>query len=118
MPAMRRLFALLLIAFLPFQATWAAAAAYCQHETGTAAQAHFGHHEHVHADTGDNGGAKKAVHADCAVCHMIALQAVLGGTPEMSGAGIAHDAQFPSLPVFLAAAPVSLPERPQWRALA
>jgi len=113
---MRCLFILLMIAFLPFQFTWAAAAAYCQHETGTVAQAHFGHHEHVHQDTGDKGDAKKAVHPDCVVCHMIALQAVLAGTPDLPKAGIAH-ALSPASPAFLAAAPVSLPERPQWRAL-
>lgn len=114
---MRRLFILLLIAFLPFQATWAAAAAYCQHETGTAAHAHFGHHEHVHADTGDQSGAKKAVHGDCVICHMVALQAVLGDVPEVPRMGVS-EAHSPLPPTFLATVPISRPERPNWRALA
>jgi len=114
---MRRLFILLLIAFLPFQATWAAAAAYCLHETGAVVQDHFGHHEHVHHDTADRAEAKKAVHTDCTVCHMIALQAVLNGPHAVSIGPPAHP-RSPALPEFLAAAPVSLPERPQWFALA
>ncbi|MBU0601652.1 MAG: hypothetical protein KKD25_04520 [Gammaproteobacteria bacterium] len=44
---MRRWLSILLLVFLPFQFTWAAAAGYCQHETGAAAQ-HFGHHDHKH----------------------------------------------------------------------
>ncbi|MDR0701548.1 MAG: hypothetical protein LBF61_03915 [Azoarcus sp.] len=48
---MHRWLALFLLVFLPFQAAWAAASVYCQHERGEAAR-HFGHHEHRHAASG------------------------------------------------------------------
>ena len=46
---MRRWFAILMLALLPLQFSWAAVAAYCGHETGQHAE-HLGHHEHRHAD--------------------------------------------------------------------
>ncbi len=71
---MKRLFLILLVAMLPLQYVWAAAAAYCDHEMG--ATQHFGHHSHIPHDGAaaddhdrpakDHKPAK--VHADCASC--------------------------------------------------
>ncbi|MDT7838492.1 hypothetical protein [Aquabacterium sp. OR-4] len=44
---MRRWFAILLLALLPLQFSWAAVAAYCSHEA-TPQGPHIGHHEHHH----------------------------------------------------------------------
>jgi hypothetical protein len=45
---MNKWLAIFLLVFLPLQLTWTVADAYCQHESGLAAQ-HFGHHDHQHA---------------------------------------------------------------------
>lgn len=83
---MRRWLSILLLVLLPFQFSWAAAASYCQHETGRLA-AHFGHHEHQHehqhepqheraklktssTDQGDANSKLGALDNDCAVCHL------------------------------------------------
>lgn len=55
---MRRWFAILLLALLPLQFSWAAVAVYCGHESDALAQ-HLGHHEHQHA-----GHASAEKHAD------------------------------------------------------
>ena len=52
---MRRLLLILLLAFMPLQSIWAAAAGYCSHEE-TPGAAHFGNHVHQHHEDGD--GAK------------------------------------------------------------
>jgi hypothetical protein len=43
----RRLLAIVLLALLPLQFSWAAVASYCEHEAQGAG--HFGHHDHDHA---------------------------------------------------------------------
>jgi hypothetical protein len=84
---MRRWLLILLIAVLPLQFSWAAAASYCEHEEVQAGMAHFGHHQHQHheagcgdsahgADHGHDQAAKKSpldIDSDCSFCH-------LGGT--------------------------------------
>ena len=45
---MRRLLLILLLAFMPLQSIWAAAAGYCSHEE-TPGAAHFGHRDDVRA---------------------------------------------------------------------
>lgn len=91
---MRRFILSLLLVLLPLQFSWAAAAAYCGHETGAAAQ-HFGHHDHRHAgapgevskqdtakqdaaeqDAAKQGASKDSLSkvgnlhdADCGMCH-------------------------------------------------
>lgn len=45
--SVKKLLIILMLLALPLQFTWAAAAAYCQHEKTTAAEAHFGHHKHL-----------------------------------------------------------------------
>lgn len=77
---MRRWLALLLIALLPVQFVWAAAAPYCQHETSSKAN-HIGHHEHQHKDADASGHkhqqdvekTKKIFgDEDCGYCHFSA----------------------------------------------
>lgn len=128
---MRRVLAIVLLALLPLQFSWAAVASYCGHETEGAAM-HLGHHEHpYHADAdalaeltadasaGTDAGGEKAPGAmdpDCGHCHgycgaMLTLPAALPGGPgtvppsaTVDDAGAAH-------------APTR-PERPQWLPLA
>lgn len=51
---MHRWLAILLLALLPLQFSWAAVAAYCGHESGAASR-HLGHHEHQHAGAAGAG---------------------------------------------------------------
>ncbi len=120
---MRRLLAIFLLALLPFQFSWSAAAVYCGHETGEAAQ-HFGHHEHQHAGPahGDADGAPAdqtspaGFDFDCSHCHgsFANMPAPLDSLSPQTL--VAH----PAMPVAgsmrtLAQSP---PERPQWAPLA
>lgn len=78
---MRRWLPLLLIALLPLQFTWAATAAYCQHER-TANTQHIGHHEHEHKDRAEQSVSSKekaekssvlsskVADSDCGYCHL------------------------------------------------
>ena len=79
---MRKWLAILLLVFMPLQLSWAAAASYCQHETGTSAK-HFGHHDHQHkiADGKDaSSDPAKTIGGDpdCASCHAGCLSALPG----------------------------------------
>ncbi|HRM92060.1 MAG TPA: hypothetical protein PLO08_00345, partial [Alicycliphilus sp.] len=70
---MRRLLLILLLAFMPLQSIWAAAAGYCSHEE-TPGAAHFGHHVHQRHEDGDGAKAgtdlaKAALDMDCHACH-------------------------------------------------
>lgn len=113
---MRRWLAILLLVLLPLQSVWAAAAAYCQHETGAGAQ-HFGHHEHKHhqgsADTSNSSDVPSfAVDADCAVCHAVCAAATVD-VPSL-----VVDISRPAITPWYLHAPVSpptaQPERPNW----
>lgn len=76
---MRKLIVFLLIV-LPLQWSAAAVAAYCQHETESAAQQHIGHHAHEHRADADPGGidpAKSGFDADCPSCHAHYAQAAI-----------------------------------------
>ena len=75
---MRRWLSIFLLVMLPFQFSWAAAASYCQHETGKLSS-HFGHHEHKHEaakvkasdnERGDKASSFGALDDDCAMCHL------------------------------------------------
>ena len=72
---MRRWFAVILLALLPLQFSWAAVANHCQHQAGAAAD-HVGHHDHAghshaikYADPGGKGKADgnvpRASNLDC-----------------------------------------------------
>lgn len=75
---MRRWFVLFLLCLLPFQLSWAAASAYCQHERDPQ-PSHWGHHDSTagNSDRSHSGeGAQKnastqpnAVAGEGAVCH-------------------------------------------------
>lgn len=76
---MRRLVLICMMLLLPVQWTWAAAAAYCAHESSPAAAKHIGHHEHVHKTSAAEGSKKVPAPAgvldlDCDYCHLSAAQ--------------------------------------------
>lgn len=85
---MRKAVAIFLLAFLPLQWGWAAAAVYCQHEAA-ADGGHFGHHEHAHSGPAAPADAVTAdfssteaeedsagLHADCGMCQLSSATAV------------------------------------------
>ncbi len=111
---MRRLFVILLIVLVPFQASWGASARYCEHESEQAVSSHFGHHKHIHM--GEDSGKSDAgwSHADCMACHLVASHAVFSAVAFVAASsaafvlsGLPHWSPLPS--------PVFQPERPQWR---
>jgi hypothetical protein len=67
----KKLILIFLLALLPFQFSWAAAAAYCEHEQEPVS--HFGHHGHQHQasqDEADQQDSPFKVHPDCGYCHL------------------------------------------------
>lgn len=79
----KKLLIICLLIVLPLQYSWAAAAAYCQHENEQSQ--HFGHHAHEHtvqADASDGQGMK-ASHGDCEYCHLFCQASLL---PALSDA--------------------------------
>ena len=112
---MRRWFAILFLLFLPFQLSWAAVSAYCEHETGAAAN-HLGHHEHKHQGEVDDESWPKAggIDVDCSFCHAASCTALPSGTGlpalDLVIATTHGDAQ-----VWPLAGHFSEPERPKWR---
>lgn len=134
---MRRILAIVLLAFLPFQFSWAAVASYCGHETQAGVE-HFGHHDHDHqhhADASDGAGldanpttipdvnsdagdgkALGAMDLDCGHCHgtcsaMLTLPMGLPGALSTALPSVTLDETGG------AHAPTR-PERPQWLPLA
>lgn len=136
---MRRCLAILLLALLPLQFSWAAVAAYCGHEVGRHAE-HLGHHEHQHqhqqqhpqqhtdltlvhqADLADPDTAPAdpeptaSFHIDCGHCHgtVASLPTAVGA---MSPLVRASHTVTPADGILRTHAP-SPPERPQWQPLA
>jgi hypothetical protein len=118
---MRRWLLVLLMACLPLQLSWAAVAAYCQHEQAPAQAAHFGHHAHQHHDQGaaakQDGHADKkrlqAVDDDCGTCQLGHAQPLLTDAPALAPPALPpRVARQPGLPDSHIPA---LPERPDWR---
>jgi hypothetical protein len=124
--SVHRFLAIVLLAMLPLQFSWAAVASYCQHETRGAG--HFGHHEHEHhADAGPNAEpvadtdtqgdkAPGAMDLDCGHCHgycsvMLTLTSGVPGALSTAHPSATHDEAGG------AHAPTR-PERPQWLRLA
>ena len=71
---MRSCLTFLLVILLSLNATFAAAASYCQHQQESPQAAHFGHHTHQHhgstdksSDTGTGG---TQIDPDCGFCHL------------------------------------------------
>jgi hypothetical protein len=110
---LRRIFLILMMCAIPFQITWAMAGAYCEHESGKAAQ-HFGHHDHVHtAPDQDKSGSKGKLDLDCSFHMHATLQGVTtegmyiyvameGAVLNASGASFHHHSVL------------DRPERPNW----
>ncbi|WP_378235151.1 hypothetical protein [Aquincola agrisoli] len=100
---------------LPLQISWAAVAAYCEHEAH-AAPGHdlqFDGYEHAQPSDGDASG--EAGH-DCGHCHGHG-SAMLPRAPDASG--VPAHAHPPAAPDGRAAAHAPpRPERPQWPTLA
>lgn len=114
---MKRLLLIFLLALFPLQASWAAVAAYCQHEEGAAAQ-HLGHHEHVHqASSADkrapSGPSTVGLDLDCAACHASHVQPLLTDEISLPSLLAPSPALSRSLPYLSIAAGV--PEKPNWR---
>lgn len=116
---MRRWLSILLLAFLPFQFSWAAVTTYCEHESGVRSR-HFGHHEHQHQQSaGESSEASKVKLSgalDVADCHFhcqcavdfpasVMMPMALGSQPLTDWRGSDAVAPVPSRP-----------ERPQWAA--
>lgn len=122
---MRRLFAILLLAFLPLQFSWAAVAGYCGHESGAQAQ-HLGHHDHQHTDHADqtdqtdvsmgddqaNAAGPTGSDFDCGHCHTSCCNLpALANTPLPLAIASHPVTPGESILRTLAQTP---PERPQW----
>lgn len=114
---------LVMLSFLlPLQVAWGAAAAYCEHETTAEAARHFGHHQHEHKASADDGSAKKSTakkavaDKDCASCNMgssaIAPDAADGVTAPRLSSGLAPGASGAH-----ESALARVPDRPQWTRL-
>ncbi|MES2718739.1 MAG: hypothetical protein V4795_23475 [Pseudomonadota bacterium] len=137
---MRRFLAIVLLALLPLQFSWAAVASYCEHETQGAG--HFGHHDHDHAhqagassdagptadltadasptpgETGSADGDKApgAMDLDCGHCHG-SCSAMLTWPQGMPGA-LSTAPPGATLDETGGAHAPTRPERPQWLPLA
>ena len=120
---MRRWLSILLLIMLPFQFTWATAAAYCQHETSPEVR-HLGHHQHEHKASPDAGKAKSDAQdaakstkllgdSDCGYCHLNAAKSVQVQSlevPALTGPAV-QDATVQPLPT----RDPERHERPNWR---
>lgn len=109
---MRRVLLLILLTILPLQFAWAAATAYCQHESGEATK-HFGHHEHQHRAAADAAAKDTKVSSsaladtDCGTCHLTAAQPIpsaisrleaLAADPPRFGYRASYDSFIPTGP--------------------
>lgn len=84
---MKRLLLILLLAMLPLQASWAAAAAYCDLAEQGSTQ-HPGHHEHQPNGALDDPPAPPAAdddkaEADCDLCHHFAASPLPSAQPDL-----------------------------------
>ncbi|MBI2750471.1 MAG: hypothetical protein HYX43_14400 [Burkholderiales bacterium] len=103
--------------FLPFQFSWAAVGAYCEHETEKQAL-HFGHHEHEHRPVATQSvgesASKSSPVLDVADCHFH-CQCVVDLPTSMVMPMAIRSSQLTDWTDADAIAPVlSRPERPQW----
>src|SRR5690606_20876124 len=114
---------ILMLLVMPLQASWALAAAYCQHED-VVTSVHFGHHTHEYdhghedahehvqdSDEGKQSTSGKA-QADVHDCHghTAGLLLITFEVPSQ------HPAQVPSIfyTSLNSSGIIALPERPQW----
>lgn len=115
---------MVLLALLPFQFVWAAAAEYCQHEDDDQVS-HFGHHVHKHhgqADSEDSTRGKvdaksqpAADDADCICCHLSCACPLPSLPAALSAGGLSQAfATLPRVHAILVAAAI---DRPKWASL-
>lgn len=117
-PPVKKLLLIFLLALLPLQFSWAAAAAYCQHE-GEKSTQHFGHHAHQHdaqTDLPDDADKVVKVHADCGYCHLSCQVSFLTAVPEVALPTGATHVEKPVRP-YSSHIPDGL-QRPDWRLVA
>lgn len=120
---MRKAVFVFLLALLPFQFVWGAAAAYCQHEQ-SAASRHFGHHSHRHAASSksdatcaapDDNGKQAGTFADdpdCGACHLSCERPI--ASVQVMPAAAAAKSSCTVAPAAVAASPPTRIERPRW----
>lgn len=115
-----RRFIYLVLTILAIQLSWSAVAAYCEHESGRAAQ-HFGHHSseadgHKLASDGKDkpsGSAKKvAMHSHCSSCAHGALS--FDGLPVAVAILEPIRIAPPVVSRHYSSSYSAPPERPQW----
>jgi hypothetical protein len=115
LPAVKRLLLILMLLFIPLQATWSAASAYCGHEQGAKAQ-HLGHHEHDHHQAQPDDDSDEApltqLDPDCAYCHIgsFAIFTSIGVMAPDDAATVTGSGQIYRLQSSLP----ERPERPKW----
>ena len=123
---MHRWLAILLLALLPTQMTWAVVAGYCAHESGAAAN-HVGHHDHASHGHGSlppdvsdppeaGNDASAGVSHDCGHCHGQYAGMLIASMPlpleRFPNASVPASDERCSAPV------ATQPERPKWARLA
>lgn len=115
-----RRFIMLVLAIFALQLSWTAVAAYCEHESGRAAQ-HFGHHSsdadahQASADTKDSptGSVKKStLHSHCSSCAHATL--AMDALPSVVSVLLPARAAPEGSPLSYSSSYSARPERPQW----
>jgi hypothetical protein len=117
---MKRLLLIFLLAIVPFQASWAVVATYCQHEKEVTTR-HFGHHQHQHEHQHEHQHAQAEeqqkdstikFHTDCLTCHGLAAAMVTPpvGTLPIEPLSLGSN----SADSYLESIPSPRPEKPQW----
>lgn len=118
---MKRYFLILLLVLLPIQFSWAIAGTYCAHEE--AAATHFGHHEHKHEETTEDGAKGDGKHetkkiqfglddGDCDYCHHAPSNAIAAAAPALAQPGLSAHIRTDS-PRYSSHIPDLIP-RPDW----
>jgi hypothetical protein len=121
---MRRWLSIILLVLMPFQFTWGAAAAYCEHESSKETR-HFGHHVHTHGEAGLQAQGKKPLPGDkntpekpgldndCGTCHLSGAKPVSSSIVVV--AALATDAMSSLIEQMFSTRAPDHPERPNWR---
>lgn len=111
-----------LLALLPFQFVWGAAASYCQHEQGSEVS-HFGHHFHKHqgkVTKASDGSVDKFKQpgfedADCISCHMSCAAVLSDASMSLQAVQTSHG--VPTVGHAYSRLLVPSIDRPKWDAL-
>lgn len=114
---MSRCAALFLAVLLSFQATWASAATYCQHEAAPALAKHFGHHDHQHKLDLKKPSDEKSIDSDCGICHVAGAGSIAIALNHVTSKAVAESFVVPPRHASRSAL-ARAPDRPQWLRLA